>query len=221
MSGNRGPSRSSFGADERVVAQQVDVIADQHQVARRPLRVHPAAGVRHDQRPRAERVQHAHRKGDLLELVAFVAMEPALHRHHRAPAEPAEQQLPGMGLHRGQREARDVAVRDLGVSTAISRASPPRPVPRMIPTSGATALRPRTDSAAACTRSNSDVATVMRGLRTTPSPAEPSSRLPPLPRDSRPTCPSRAPAADVPDAPRRRGGREGGGMPGAARPRRP
>src|SRR5207248_2304769 len=37
------------GANERVVAEQVDVIFDQHDVAARPLRIHAAAGIADDQ----------------------------------------------------------------------------------------------------------------------------------------------------------------------------
>ena len=43
------------GAAQRVVAQQVEVIADQHQRAGRPARVEAAGGVRDDQDLRAER----------------------------------------------------------------------------------------------------------------------------------------------------------------------
>src|SRR5256885_1964457 len=43
--------------------------------------MHPAARVRHDQRPRAELEQDAHREGDLRERIPSVGVDPPLHRH--------------------------------------------------------------------------------------------------------------------------------------------
>jgi hypothetical protein len=54
-----------LGPRSGVIAQEVEVIADQHQRARRPARVEPAGGVGHDQHPRAERDQHPRRERDV------------------------------------------------------------------------------------------------------------------------------------------------------------
>ena len=108
-----GEARAERGVvrpDERIVAEHVDVIGDQHQVARRPERVHPAAGIGDDEGVRTECAQHAHGEGHLLERVPLVAMEPTLHRHHAPATERPEQESPAVRLHRREREARDRAV---------------------------------------------------------------------------------------------------------------
>src|SRR5262249_13142286 len=53
-------------ADERVVAHQVDVVLDQHQVALGVLRVHAAAGVADNERVAAQGFHDTHRQRDLL-----------------------------------------------------------------------------------------------------------------------------------------------------------
>ena len=85
-----------------------------------PVRVHPAAGVRDDERPRAQGVHHAHREGDLLQVIALVAVEPSLHRHHRPAAEAPEQQPARVGLDGGEREAGDLAVGHLGLDRDLA-----------------------------------------------------------------------------------------------------
>ena len=97
------------------------MIAQQHKVARAPEGIHAATGIRHDQRAGAERVQHAHRESDLLQVVAFVPVKPALHGHDGTPAQTAEQQAAGVSLDRGERKARDLGVRHLGLDRDLAR----------------------------------------------------------------------------------------------------
>jgi hypothetical protein len=108
-------------AHERVVAEQVDVVAQKHEVAGRPERIHPAAGIRYDERPGAERVHHPHREGHLLKVVALVAVEAALHRDHRAAAQPAQEEPAGMALDGGERKARNLRVAYGGVYGDLAR----------------------------------------------------------------------------------------------------
>jgi hypothetical protein len=54
MSGKRGPSDSSFGADERGGSLQVQVIRDEHQLSRSEVRVDASGCVRHHERADAE-----------------------------------------------------------------------------------------------------------------------------------------------------------------------
>ena len=106
------PQRVVVRAHERVVAQQIDVVGDEHQVARVPQRVHAAAGVRDDEDARAESPQHAHGERDLLEGVALVAVEPALHRDHAPAGEGPEQELAGVTLDGREGKPRDLLVGD-------------------------------------------------------------------------------------------------------------
>ena len=167
MSGNRGPEPVVVRADERVVAEQVDVVGDQHQVARRPERIHPAAGVRHDERLRAERAQHAHRKGHLLQRVALVAVKAALHRDDRLSAERAAQQPAGVRSPPSRAETRECRAYSIVASTSISRASPPSPVPRMIADVGRRARSARARRRRRVRSSRADAARCVRGRAAT------------------------------------------------------
>ena len=96
MSGKRGPNRSSFGADQRIAAHQVDVIVDHHQRARREAGVDAAGGVGQDQRLDAEQAEHARRERHRPQVVPFVevraarpAPRRAARRACRRPAVPA------------------------------------------------------------------------------------------------------------------------------------
>ena len=57
------PEAIVIGADERVVAEEVDVVLDDHQVALGPLRVHAAAGVADDEHVAAHCLHDADREG--------------------------------------------------------------------------------------------------------------------------------------------------------------
>ena len=63
MSGNRGTEPFVVGADQRVVADQVDVIVDHHQRALRKAGIDAAGGVGQHQRLHAEQAERADREG--------------------------------------------------------------------------------------------------------------------------------------------------------------
>ena len=112
MSGKRRPKRSSFGADQRVVAHQVDVIVDHHQRAARAVRRNAAGGVGQDDARHAEPSQRAHREGHGLHVVAFVVMDAARQRQHALARDGAADQLAGVADHARRRPVRNVAVRN-------------------------------------------------------------------------------------------------------------
>ena len=112
--------------DERAVAEQVDVVGNEHEVARPPQRVHPPAGVGHDEHLRPERAQDAHREGHPAKGVALVAMEAALHRDDRATTKPPAEQATRVRLDRRECPAGDVRIVDrrLDVHAIGQRAKP-------------------------------------------------------------------------------------------------
>src|SRR5207244_9590136 len=65
-----------------------------------------------------------HRETDLLRRVAFVQMNPSLHREHAPAGERPDEQVPGVALHRREREARDIAVRNAGFDDHLVRHAP-------------------------------------------------------------------------------------------------
>ena len=105
--------------NQRIVAEQVDMIGDQHEVAGHPQWMHAARDVRHDQRLCPERLQDANRKRDLLQRVALVAMEAPLHHRDPPAAECPKQQTTRMGLHGRRRKARHVRIRNRRVSAEL------------------------------------------------------------------------------------------------------
>lgn len=72
------PERLAVVADERIVAEHVDVIADQHEIARAERLIHATGSVRHNQRVRAELEHHAQRKDEIDHAMAFVKVKPTL-----------------------------------------------------------------------------------------------------------------------------------------------
>ena len=60
--------------EESALADRIDVVRGEHQVAGLELRVDAADRVREDERVGAERSHHANAEGHLVERVAFVAM---------------------------------------------------------------------------------------------------------------------------------------------------
>ena len=123
-------------ADERVVAEEVDVVLDDHDVALAELRVHAAAGVADDQHFTAQGLHDADRKGDLLERVALVEVEPALPWPRRS--------CPRACRRRAGRHATRPWTQGNAGSSRRARwprrrshaARPPSPVPRMMPIRG-------------------------------------------------------------------------------------
>ena len=198
MSGNRGPRRSSLAptsglSPSRLMWSLSSTRSPGPQSGFMPPQALDTTSVR-----APERVHHADREGDLLEVVALVAVEPPLHRHDRPAAQPAEQQPAGVGLDGGQRKARDVAVRDLGLHRDLlgEPAEPGAEDDADLRHERACARAPRRPRPAPDRTAPSPSS--CRAPRTAPCPAGSSSRLPRPPPGSRRTCPSRARAAGGP-----------------------
>lgn len=102
------------GAAQRVVGQQVDVVAHDHEVAGTQVGIHAAGGIGDDEPFDAEPFQHPDRERDLLHRPALVPVKTAGHDHNRMPAEPAENQLARMALHGAGGEMWNVGVVDFG-----------------------------------------------------------------------------------------------------------
>ena len=127
MSGNRGPNRSSFVADQRILPGQVDVIVDHHQRALGKAGVHAAGGVGQDQRLDAEQPERADRKGDAARIVPFVEMAAAGQRRDRLAARASDDQLAGVADDPRRRPVRQLAVRHRDrVARANRRSRPAR-----------------------------------------------------------------------------------------------
>ena len=110
---------SDVRPDQRIIAEQVDVVGEEHEVAREPQRMHPARDVGDDQCLRAQRPEHPHRESDLLQRVALVAMEAALHDREFAFPHRAEQQAAGVRLDRRRRESGDLRIGDRGLGGGL------------------------------------------------------------------------------------------------------
>ena len=125
----------STRADQRVAEHQIDVIPDQHQIARVPQAVHAARGVRDDQRRRAERVDDAHGERGQPDVVPFVHVEAPGEREHSPPAKRARDQRPRVP---GDGRAGKPGISPYGTTDAvsISSASPPSPEPSTIAATG-------------------------------------------------------------------------------------
>ena len=100
------------GADERIVAEQVDMILDQGDRARLDLGAERAGGVGQDQRVAAERLQRARQYVDGSSRHALVQMDAALQTGDLDAAEAAEHQPSGVALDAGARKARQVGIVD-------------------------------------------------------------------------------------------------------------
>ena len=91
-------------------AGKVDLVADAHEPARIELRVQGARRIGKDKRIRAQPGHDAHAHADLVRPEAFVQMAAALLHQHGAAAQTSQHEGPGMGGHRGHREARQVGI---------------------------------------------------------------------------------------------------------------
>jgi hypothetical protein len=81
MSGKRTPSLVIRPAQRRV-AHQVQVIADQHQIARLQALADAARRIGQHHRLTARRDQRSHRQHHRLQAVPFIGMDAALHQQH-------------------------------------------------------------------------------------------------------------------------------------------
>ena len=101
-----------IGAAQRAVTGQLDVILDDHDVARAVGLVHRAGGVGQDGGLHAQQLEQAHRDHQLLKIVALVGVEAAGHADHLFARHRAEDQLARVGIDGGDQEVRDVLVVD-------------------------------------------------------------------------------------------------------------
>ena len=107
MSGKAGAERVLVRSDQRVRAEPVDVVGDQHQVAGRETSVRtPAGGVGQDDRLHAEPRQHPGRENDVGHRPAFVEMDPpGEHDDGRLP-DVAEDELSRVARRRRSRSGK-------------------------------------------------------------------------------------------------------------------
>jgi hypothetical protein len=92
-------------------AHDVQVIAEDHQVAGSERLVQAARGIGHDQRVRAQSTHHPHWKRDVAQAVALVIVDAAAHRDHGYVLQSAQHQLARVALHGRDRKVRDVRIR--------------------------------------------------------------------------------------------------------------
>jgi hypothetical protein len=97
---------------QRVLGEQIQVVADQHQRAWREAVADAAGRVGHDQRLCAESNQRARREGRVSKIVALVEMHAPLHGRALHALERTEHQLAGVALDARHRKVRNVAVVD-------------------------------------------------------------------------------------------------------------
>ena len=98
-------------ADERV-RDQVDVVADDHQVAHVEAEVRAARRVGDEQVLDADADHHPDGEDHQVHRVAFVVVDAALHRDHALPAEGADDEVPLVADGRGHGESGEFAVGD-------------------------------------------------------------------------------------------------------------
>ena len=79
-------------APQRGLHEDLDLVGDEHQVARLPVHVDAAGGVGDDKGVAAQQPQHPDGVGHLLVGVALVVVHPALHDGHRLALQGAEHQ---------------------------------------------------------------------------------------------------------------------------------
>ena len=95
---------------ERAEVEELDMVGDEHQIARGILGVHRARGVRHDHRLRAKQADNAAGVGGVLHRVALVAVHAALHDRHALAAQLAENEAALVSRRGGRAEVRDVRI---------------------------------------------------------------------------------------------------------------
>ena len=99
-------------ADQRIIAHEIDVVLDHHEIALAILRVHAAGCSGDHQRLHSQRTQHPQRQGDLLHRVPFVIVEPAGERGHGLAGQLADDEFPGVGVDGRLREVGNFSVGD-------------------------------------------------------------------------------------------------------------
>lgn len=106
-------SRREVLAVERMLGEEVDVVADNHQIADVECRIHASRGVADEECLDAELIHHADRERHLLHRVALVVVEAAVHGEDVLATEFAEYEFSGMTLNGRHREVGDILICEL------------------------------------------------------------------------------------------------------------
>ncbi len=92
--------------------KEVDMIADDHQVADRKVGVGATRRVGDEQRADAQFAHHADGERYFLHGITLIEVKAALHGHDVLPSQPAEDQLAAVSFHGGNREMGNIFVID-------------------------------------------------------------------------------------------------------------
>src|SRR4026207_802831 len=97
--------------NQGIVAKQIDVIFDDHDVPLRILGVHAAARVADDERIATEGLHDANGNRDRLKRLAVIKVKTAFHGNDAFAAERSAYQPTSVGLNGGRREMRNLVIR--------------------------------------------------------------------------------------------------------------
>ena len=97
-------------ANQRTIAQKIDVIRDQHEVTRTPQRIHATTRARDEQTLRSQGRHDPHREGHLLQLISLITMKATLHCHHRFSGQVPKQEAARVTFDGGHRKAGDALI---------------------------------------------------------------------------------------------------------------
>lgn len=100
-------------ARQRVMAGHVDEVGQHHQAALRKVQVDPARRIGDNERLHAKERHHAHRHGDILQVISLIIVEAPLHHAHALPVEGACPPASGVTGGGGHGESRDVLIVDV------------------------------------------------------------------------------------------------------------
>ena len=110
--GIAGPETVVVFPNQRVLALQVNVVADYDQRALLELRIDSAGSVGQDDRANAHAPEHSNGKRDFPGRIAFVEVYPALHGRERNTAGISDHHLSGVSDSRRSGKERNLGVRN-------------------------------------------------------------------------------------------------------------
>ena len=99
-------------ADQRRAAGEVQMVLDQHHVARGIVAVEAAGRVGNDEGAGAEPLQHVDGERDVARLPALVEVQPSLHHDRAAAEQVADHELALVAGRGGDRKALDLGIGD-------------------------------------------------------------------------------------------------------------
>lgn len=103
-------TRREVFATQRMLWEEVDMVADNHKVANLEIRVHASGSVAYEESLNAKLVHNTHRERHFLHRISLVVVESSLHGKDILTAKLAKYELTGMSLNRGNREIRNVLI---------------------------------------------------------------------------------------------------------------